>query len=141
MMSTTLLPYLHFDGQTAEAMRFYHSVLGGELVMQTFGEANMDNSPEVAERILHAQLTRDNLSIMASDSHPEHGPSISVGNNVNLSLIGSDEAGLTTAFNKLAEGGTVQMPLEKQFWGDIYGALTDRFGIAWMVNITSPVQE
>jgi PhnB protein len=140
-MTTALLPYLNFDGQSADAMRFYQSIFGGDLSMQTFGETNMDNSPGIADRILHAQLTSDSLSIMSSDSHPEHGPPITVGNNVNLSLIGSDEARLTDAFNKLAEGGTVEMPLERQFWGDIYGALTDKFGIPWMVNISAPKEE
>jgi len=28
----------------------------------------------------------------------------------------------------------IEMPLEKTFWGALYGALTDQFGIKWMVN-------
>jgi PhnB protein len=66
-----------------------------------------------------------------------YSPPLTVGNNVHLSLIGSDEANLTRYFNRLSEGGTVDMPLEKQFWGDAFGMLTDKFGVHWMVNISA----
>ena len=61
-----------------------------------------------------------------------------VGNNVTLSLMGDDETLLRSAYLKLSEGGSVTMPLEKQMWGDIYGSFTDRFGIVWQVNISTP---
>ena len=58
------------------------------------------------------------------------------GTNVTLSLMGDDEAVLRSAYETLSVGGTIQMPLEKQMWGDVYGAFTDRFGIEWQVNIS-----
>jgi PhnB protein len=136
-MTTKLIPYLNFDGQTTEAMKLYQSILGGKLSLQTFAEAFPDTSPDLKDRIMHAHLETDELSIMASDTHPKHSPPLVSGNNVNLSIVGSDENRLTEYFNKLAENGKVQMPLEKQFWGDVFGALEDRFGIHWMVNISS----
>ena len=51
--------------------------------------------------------------------------------------MGDDDAKLTEYFNKLSEGGHVDMPLAKQFWGDTFGQLTDKFGMHWMVNITA----
>lgn len=54
-----------------------------------------------------------------------------------MSIVGSDEAKLTEYFNKLSVGGKVTMKLEKQFWGDTFGMLVDKFGVQWMVNITS----
>lgn len=72
---------------------------------------------------------------MASSGQP--GIPIKFGDSVSLSLIGTDEAGLTEKFNKLSVGGEITMKLEKQFWGDIFGMLTDKFGIQWMVNITA----
>ncbi len=139
-METTLVPYLNFDGQTAEAMKFYQSILGGELNIQTFAEAGMADNPEIADMVMHAHLKNEALNIMASDTNPDHSPPLAAGNNVNLSLNGSDEAKLTQVFNRLAAGGTVDMPLEKQFWGDTFGMLTDKFGIHWMVNISPPQQ-
>jgi PhnB protein len=136
-MKTTLLPYLNFDGKTAEAMNFYQSIFGGELNLQTYGEAGMEEDAELGKRIIHADLRSELFSVMASDTHPEHSPPMSIGNNIHLSIIGSDEDMLTQYFYKLSEDGSIYMPLEKQFWGDIFGSLTDKFGINWMVNISS----
>jgi PhnB protein len=134
-MDSTLTPYLSFNGNAAEAMRFYQSVLGGELTMQTFGEANMAEKPEEKGLIVHATLKNEGLTFMASDTHP--GRKATFGNNVQMSITGNDEKGLARAFDGLAKGGKVDMPLAKQFWGDTFGMLTDRFGVHWMVNISS----
>lgn len=135
-MKTTLVPYLSFDGETAEAIKFYQSILGGKLTMQTYGEAFPETPDEQKEKIIHASLTSDAIEIMASDCSPEHGPPIAKGNNVSLSLIGTDKEKLTEYFDKLAEGGVIEMKLDKQFWGDTFGAVKDKFGIHWMVNIS-----
>ncbi len=134
-MNPTLNPYLTFNGNAAEAMKYYNSILGGELSMQTFEEAKMANSPEEKNLIIHAALKNDTLSFMASDSMPSRKATI--GDNVHMSISGDDADRLTRIFNGLAQGGKVDMPLAKQFWGDTYGQLTDRFGIHWMVNITA----
>lgn len=99
------------------------------------GESGMPVSDEVKDQIMHAQLTSGDIVIMASDGGDHN--KVTFGNNVSLSLVGSDEAALTQMFTKLSEGGTVDMKLEKQFWGDIFGMLTDKFGNHWMVNISS----
>lgn len=132
-MTTQLCPYLNFDGNARDAMEFYKSVFGGELTVQTFGEAPIDAAPEAADRVMHASVFSDDIVLMASDTMPgmEHDP----GSNVHLSLVGPDEQALTSYFNSLAEGGSVTMPLEEQFWGDTFGMCTDKFGIHWMVNV------
>jgi PhnB protein len=132
-LKPTLTPYLHFNGNTAEAMKFYQSVLGGEVIMQTFGEANMAQTPEEKSRIVHASLKNEACSIMASDGHINM--QIKFGDNVSLSLMGHDASKLTDIFKKFAQGGRVTMPLAKQFWGDTFGMVTDKFGVHWMVNI------
>ncbi len=130
-----LSPYLNFSGNTADAMKFYKSVLGGELQIQTFGDANMAQSPEDKDRVIHANLKSDSITLYASDTQP--GRDAEFGNNVNLSLMGNEKDRLTEVFNKLSQGGTVDMPLAKQFWGDTFGMVTDKFGVHWMVNITA----
>lgn len=136
-MSTQLIAYLSLDGKVAEAMKFYQSIFGGELKMQTFAEVGMAETEEVKDRIVHAQLTADGFTLMASDCNPQEGPKIVLGNSVSLSLIGSDTDKLTGYFNQLSAEGKVEMPLEKQFWGDVFGACEDKFGIHWMVNISA----
>ncbi|HEV2390325.1 MAG TPA: VOC family protein [Nitrososphaerales archaeon] len=132
-MEAQLNPYLTFNGTAAPAMKFYQSVFGGELTMQTFGEVKMAQGPADENLIMHASLKSDSAVIMASDS--QAGEPAKAGDNIRLSLSGKDEKGLTDVFNKLAEGGTVDLPMAKQFWGDTFGMVTDKFGTQWMVNI------
>jgi PhnB protein len=138
-MKPTLTPYLNFIGQTKDAMEFYQSVLGGKLTMQTFKEAGFPHDPKDDNNVIHASLENDTLSFMASDGDDEHP--VHMGDNIHMSIMGSDGALLTNYFNALAEGGKVDMPLAKQFWGDTYGQLTDKFGVHWMVNISSGEQK
>jgi len=134
-MATTLSPYLVFDGPTTrEAMEFYKGVFGGELTIQTFGDAGMSRTPEDRDLIIHSELKTDSFNFMASTGHP--GQPVKFGDNITMSLMGDDEEKLTEWFNELSEGGKVSLKLEKQFWGDTYGQLVDKFGINWSVNIS-----
>jgi PhnB protein len=133
-MSVSLSPYLNFNGNAAEAMRFYHSVLGGELNIQTFGDAGMAQTDAEKNLTLHAALQGGALSLYASDGRP--GQPVNFGDSVHLSLQGDDSAMLNKAFDSLAAGGRIDMPLAKQFWGDTFGMVTDKYGMHWMVNIT-----
>ncbi|CAM3880044.1 VOC family protein [Kibdelosporangium persicum] len=131
-MASRLNPYISFNGDARQAMEFYASVLGGELDLRTFGEFGMADTPQ-ADQIMHGQLeTPSGYTLMASDTPP--GMEYNPGTNVTISLSGDDPE-LREYFAKLAEGGTVTVPLEKQMWGDEFGSLVDRFGINWMVNI------
>ena len=135
-MATRLTPYLNFPEGTRAAMEYYRSVFGGELTVSTFGEfGNPD--PAVADKVMHAQLETDaGYTLMASDLAP--GMPFNPGDTITISLSGDDGDPLRRYWEKLSDGGTVTMPLEKQMWGDEFGMCTDRFGIAWMVNIGQP---
>jgi PhnB protein len=128
-----LNPYITFEGQAAEAMQFYQSVLGGELTSSTFGEFGMSSAPGDGDKIMHAQLvTGDGLVLMAADLPP--GMSYTPGRTISISLSGDDEDRLRSLFDGLSAGGTVAQPFEKAPWGDTFGAFTDRYGIDWLVN-------
>jgi PhnB protein len=136
-MQTKLNPYLNFKSNARSAMEFYKSVFGGKLAMQTFKEFHASQNPSEDNLIMHAQLDTDNgITLMASDTpdRMEYRP----GTNISISLSGENEAELRSYYQKLSSGGTVTMPLEKSPWGDTFGMLTDKFGINWMVNITTP---
>jgi PhnB protein len=131
-MTSRLNPYISFNGDAREAMEFYKSVFGGELTINTFGDLG---TPDAAlkDKIMHAQLvTTDGYWLMGSDTAP--GIPYTQGTTITVSLSG-DDASLRDYFEKLAAGGSVTMPLEKQVWGDEFGQLTDKFGVAWMINI------
>jgi PhnB protein len=132
-----LNPYIGFVDNAREAMEFYQSVFGGELAVNTFGEFGAASGGPEADKVMHAQLeTPQGFTLMASDTPEgmEHKP----GNNISVSLSGDEGDGLAGQFARLADGGTITMPLEKQMWGDTFGMCLDRFGISWMVNIASP---
>ncbi|MCE7010435.1 VOC family protein [Kibdelosporangium philippinense] len=134
-MASRLNPYISYNGDARQAMEFYASVLGGELVLNTFGEFGMAGTPQ-ENQIMHGQLeTPKGYTLMASDTPP--GMNYNPGTNITVSLSGDDADDLRGYFEALAEGGTVTVPLEKQMWGDEFGSLVDKFGINWMVNITS----
>jgi PhnB protein len=134
-MTSRLNPYMRFDGNAREAMEFYAGVFGGSLDIRTFGEFGADD-PSIADGTMHAMLETDSgFTLMASDGPP--GGSTSFGDNISISVSGDDAAQLHGYWEKLSEGGTVTMPLEKQVWGDEYGMCIDRFGINWMVNVVA----
>jgi PhnB protein len=134
-MSAVLNPYLSFRDNAREAMTFYQEVFGGELVLSTFGEYGDKDAPE-ANLIMHANLSApDGLAIMGADTPP--GMDYTPPAGITISLSGDDDK-LRTWFDRLAEGGEVTMPLEKQMWGDEFGMVTDRFGTPWMVNVAAP---
>ena len=133
-----LNPYIGFTDDAREAMTFYQSVFGGELVLNTFGDFGAPGAE--ADKIMHAQLeTPSGFTLMASDTPP--GMELKNPGNITISLSGDDVADLRGWFAGLAEGGSVNMPLEKQMWGDFYGHLTDKFGIDWLVNISGDAVE
>ena len=132
---TQLNPYIHFDGNARQAMEFYKGVFGGTLTLNTFKENNMSHDASDDNKIMHAMLTSDKgLVLMAADSAT--GWEYVSGKNVSMSLSGEDETELRGYWDKLADGSTVEQPLEKAPWGDTFGMLTDKFGIRWMVNVT-----
>lgn len=133
-MTSQLNAYLNFDGNAREALEFYRSCLGGELLINTFGEFGDETNPN---GVMHGQLdTPDGFVLMASDLPPGMSMEITPAHHISLCLNGDDEENLTGYFHKLAEGGQVHVALEKQMWGDLFGQLVDRYGITWMANIT-----
>ena len=136
-MPSLLNPYLNFVDNARQAMEFYRDVFGGELKLNTFGEYGDPSAPG-ADNIMHAQLETENgFTLMASDAPP--GMDLDQGSgNISISLSGDDEQELRGYWDKLSEGGSVTMPLEKQMWGDIFGMCTDKFGVPWMVDIVPP---
>jgi PhnB protein len=138
-VTSRLNPYISYPGTARQAMEFYRGVFGGELNISTFGEFGGAGGPDGPDPdgIMHAQLeTPSGYTLMASDTPP--GMDVTPGTNISVSLSGDDSDQLRGYFQKLSDGGTVTMPLEKQMWGDEFGQCMDKFGINWMVNIGQP---
>jgi PhnB protein len=136
MAITQLNPYLIFNGTAAQAVALYEKALGAKTEhLSKFGDApGMENQPENKDRVMHAMLNVGAGTIMASDSMP--GDVSSPGTNNYVCLNFDDPDDMTTKFNALSAGGTVDSPLQDTFWGAKFGTLTDAFGVKWMFNCT-----
>ena len=136
---TKLTPYLGFDGQCAEAMRFYEQALGGKIdMLLTYGESPMaEQVPEAQrQRVMHSALSLPTGGqFFAADKPPgTEGTGPGSFNGIGLTLEYEDVDAGEAAFRALAEGGTVSMPMAASFWVERFGMLTDRYGVGWMVN-------
>lgn len=140
MLSTN--PYLHFMGNTEEAMTFYKSVFGGKFtIFQRYKDVPGGEKmpPEAQEKLIHVSLEMNNgVVIMATDMLEIMEQKFIVGNNFHICVQGESETEIETLFAKLSTDGRVEMPLNKTFWGAYFGMLQDKYGIFWMLNYTYP---
>lgn len=137
--------YLNFNGQTEAAFHFYKSVFGGEFShVGRYGDLPPEDNVVLSEQdknlILHISLPiNEYTELMGSDYNENfcapNATGLVQGNNhyISINLV-NDETETRRLFNQLSVHGHIEMPLEKTFWGALYGAFTDQFGVKWMVN-------
>jgi PhnB protein len=131
-VSAAIQPYLFFPGNAEAAITFYQQVFGGELRITRRGDVDPSAPNDKKQQVINASLVGPEITIRVSD---REDATAEPQTRVELTVIGDDESRLRKIFEDLSQGGTVAAPLEKQFWGDIFGAFTDKFGIGWQVNI------
>ena len=138
----SLQPYLFFDGLLEEALDFYKRAVGAEVQMLMRNKdapepPQSGTAPATsAEKILHAAFKVGDALILASDGECKGKPDF---RGFALALSFSDAVAVERAFNALASGGRVSMPLAKTFFSESFGMLVDRFGVHWMLML-SPAQ-
>lgn len=132
---SNVAPYLNFNGNCEEAVKFYVNAFGGDIrFAMRFKETPMECPPDMKEKMVHMNFVIEGAQIMASDCPPSHPATF--GNNVHLSVSFDATTANTmeAKFNKLAQGGKVTMPLGKTFWAENFGMMVDKFGNSWMFN-------
>ena len=137
----TMNIYLNFNGTTEEAFEFYRSVLGGEFTMvhrfrDTEGVGEL--SPEDEEKIMHMSLPYGNNILMGTDALESMGQTLTMGNNVYISLNVDTKEEAERLYYGLSEGGVIEMELADTFWGSYFGAFSDRYGVQWMIDYGYP---
>ena len=130
-------PYLFFNGRCEEAIEFYRNALGANVTMlMRFDESPdppmMPLPPNWGRKVMHAGLTIGATNVMASDGMTAGKPDF---RGFSLSIELPDAAAAQRAFDALAAGGEVRMPLGKTFWSPCFGMLADRFGVGWMIGV------
>jgi PhnB protein len=127
-------PYVNFDGTAREAIALYERVLGAKAVaVQRFSDMpGMTIDDTNRDRIIHAALAIGPAMLMLSDSMP--GQPVVAGGSTHVSLDFDTAAAMQKAFDGLAAGGRVTLPVQDTFWGSKFGMVTDKFGVRWMLN-------
>ena len=145
-MTTTITPYLSFNGTTREAYAFYEQALGAKiLTMMRYADMpkmegqsqGCDGPPLVADDIMHACLELPGGAMLfAGDVPPHMMPSGGYDGikGVMLALQYDTVDAAQSAFHALSQGGKVTMPLAPAFWAKAFGMLTDRFGVDWGIS-------
>lgn len=129
-----IAPYLHFNGNCAEAFALYEKALGGKIVAKSkYGDAPSADQvpPGWGDKLMHAHLVAGSTELMGSDAPPQHYAKPQ-GMSVSVNVKSADEA--RRIFDALAAHGQIKMPFEKTFWSAGFGMCVDQFGIPWMVN-------
>jgi len=127
-------PYLTFNGSCEEALNFYEQTLGAQIesVTKHGGTPSEEHVPaDWRDKVLHARFKIGDNVIMASDAPPGH---YSQPQGMSIALALDDMNKSEEIFNKLAEGGSIQLPFGPTFWAKGFGMCVDRFGIPWLVN-------
>lgn len=126
--------YLTFAGNCREAMSFYRECLGGRLTFQTIGElASSEQLPApMKEAVVQATLISESLVLIGSDMVGEEG--LIKGNSISLLLQCNSEKEVRDCYRKLACGGTATHPVQHNFRGNLFGVLTDRYGLHWLLS-------
>ncbi|UYY57235.1 VOC family protein [Sphingomonas sp. S2-65] len=134
-MTFTVTPHLNFRGQARAALGFYKQVFGGEQTLMTYGAIGQPELGASPDQIIWGQVvTDDGFRIMAFDVRA--GQEHDAGTNAfYVSLRGSSVDEVQQRWAALAEGATIQQPIGPSAWSPLYGMLTDRFGVIWIVDV------
>jgi PhnB protein len=133
-----IIPSLRFnDGKCREAMNFYKDCLGGKLELMTVKGSPVEKEmpADKGHLIMHSTLEKGDWMIIGSDMMRDKAV---IGDNVGITISCESEDEIRNIFEKLSEGGEVFMPLEDAFWGAIFGVVTDKYGVEWMLNYPKP---
>ena len=132
--------YLMFNGRCEEAIEFYRKALGAQVTMMMRFKENPDSMAEGCaggpapdpNSIMHASFKVGDTELMASDGMGGGKPEFK---GISLSLTAPSDAEAKRLFNALADGGKVEMPMDKTFFASSFGMVADRFGVSWMVIV------
>lgn len=137
-MSVTTTTHLNFRGRARAALEHYQSVFGGRVTIVTYKDMGDVPDEKEADWVVWGEVAGDGgFHVMAYDV-PSRLPWDQGSNPFFVSVRGDDSAEISALWERLAEGSTVVQPLAPSRWAPLYGMLTDRFGVTWVLDVTAP---
>ena len=135
-MTVTTTAHANFRGQAREALTFYQSVFGGDLSLATYADIHSAESPGQADHIAFGRVRAPSgFDIMAYDVQPSKG--YNPGENAfYITLQGNDTDEIKAHWDGLSDSATtILIPLGPAPFAPLYGMLTDRYGVTWIVGV------
>jgi len=113
------------------ALSFYQDTFGGEIKNLQMSE-DLPFFQDQPGKVVHSELHVNGRCVFyfvdIFDERRKH-----VGNMTLMLHMDSMEE-LNRVYEKLQERGTVEMPLQKTFWGAWHAIITDQYGAPWALN-------
>lgn len=128
----TIAPYLHFQGDCAEAMHFYADLFNAtDLKIMRYSDAPNDELPP-SDRVMHSEMKINGSELMASDFEEgfEGDPQKAVSVMIRPSSV---EEGARYYKSLLDNDGDVIMPYGPNFFAPGFGMVRDKWGTHWML--------
>lgn len=131
------IPYISFNGNCEEAVKFYQSVLGGKISSVKFDELPKEEGITISEnwkdKIMHTSLTFDDGNAIYFGDSWEDAP-VRNGSNSTIHLVVENEKDVYDFVERLSVDGEITMPADTTFWNSVYGSLIDKYGISWGIE-------
>lgn len=131
-----IIPHLWFDKEAKEAAEFYVSAFGGDSAI-TSATPILDTPSGDAEAVTFRLLGFEFMSISAGPIFTIN-PSVSFMVNFDPSRRTDARESLDALWEKLAQSGTVFMPLDKYPFSARYGWIQDKYGVSWQLILSNP---
>ncbi len=136
-MSIQTTTHLNFRAQARNALAFYQSIFGGHLFIATHAQAYPAFAPEEADLVAFGQIeSPDGFRIMAFDV-PAARPFDAGTAAVFVSVRSTEADELSRYWAGLSKEAIILQPLGPSGWAPLYGMLTDRFGVTWILDMVS----
>ena len=131
-------PFLQFNGDCEVAFTFYKSVFGGEFeFLYRYKDVPTENplSESEKEMIMHVSMPlMKGVNLLGTDVLSATEKPAEAANRVTIGIRTNNEEETLRIFNALAQNGKIVQPLKKEFFADLFGLVTDQFGINWSFN-------
>ncbi|QCW50883.1 VOC family protein [Nocardioides dongxiaopingii] len=142
-MTIQTVTHVNLRGTAREALEHYRSVFGGELSAFTFRDAGSVTDEAEADQVVWGQVVSEaGFHVMAHDVPAARAWEPGVAPYF-VSVRGTDADELTGYWERLCAddaGATVVVPLGPAGWAALYGMVTDRFGVTWVLDVLAPYQ-
>ncbi len=136
-MSVTTTAHINTRGNARELLNFYAAAFNGQVTVATYTDIHAVEDPRQADQIAWGQVTAPNgFRVMAYDVQPSK--TFSPGENAYyIALRGDDTNEIQRMWDGLVNGATILTPLEPAPFAALYGMLTDRYGVTWIVDVSA----